>query len=78
MDETLSLEDQWLDILLSRFTDQGCHVSCCLREGEGGAASEHIIYQLPNGRLQHCLFKYNGLQEPTLVINERLFMMCPP
>ena len=75
MDESMSMEDQWLDIILSRFEKEGCHVVSCLRENDIG---EHIIYQTPRGQLQHVLFRYNGLQEPTVIVTEKLVMLSPP
>lgn len=76
MDETLSMEDQWLDIILGRFEKEGCVVLLCCREDE--TIGEHIIYQTKRGQLQHVLFKYNGLQEPSVIVTEKLVMLSPP
>lgn len=76
MDENLSVEDQWLDIILSRFEKEGCVVLLCCRENDN---AEHIIYQTPRGQLQHVLFRYNGLlEEPTVIVTEKLVMLSPP
>lgn len=73
--DILSVEDQWLDIILSRFEKEGCVVLLCCREDTN---AEHIIYQTPRGQLQHVLFRYNGLQEPSVIVTEKLVMLSPP
>jgi len=71
------LRQKWLDVLWLRHQELGCNMLYSIEEDVGEGVI-HLFYQSPEGQLQHSVWRLSGLQEPSLIVRERLFMAAPP